>query len=380
LKNPERGKIVSRLFEETTIKGLTIPNRFIRSATWTGMAAADGACTRQLTDCMVRLASGGVGLIITGHAYVSAEGQAGSRQLGVYRDDLVAGLAEMTAAVHAAGGKIVLQLAHAGCQANTKLSGQEALGPSVLNTESGPMGREMTREEIRRVVDAFGQGAVRAEKAGFDGVQIHAAHGYLLSQYLSPFFNKRSDAYGGSLENRLRIVLEVFQGIKGRVGTDFPVMIKMNAEDFVPGGLSADEALHVATVLAEAGIDAIELSGGTPYSGKRTPVRVAKLESPDDEVFYLHAAGAYKKRVTAPLMLVGGIRSFEVAERLVDHGTTDYVSLSRPLIREPDLINRWKSGDLRKAACISDNGCFKPAVAGKGIYCVVERREKRKRR
>jgi 2,4-dienoyl-CoA reductase-like NADH-dependent reductase (Old Yellow Enzyme family) len=238
----------------------------------------------------------------------------------------------------------------------------------------------MLPEEIRRVVDAFGKSAVRAEKAGFDGVQIHAAHGYLLSQFLSPFFNKRSDAYGGSLENRLRIVLEVFQGIKGQVGADFPVMIKMNAQDFLEGGLSMDEALNAATVLAEVGIDAIELSGGTPYSGKRTPVRTGKLESPDDEVFYLHEAGAYKKRVTAPLMLVGGIRSFEVAERLVDEGTTDYVSLCRPLIREPDLIQRWKSGDLRKSACISDNGCFKPGRAGEGIYCVVEKREKAKRK
>ncbi len=371
---------MSRLFEETRIKSLTLPNRFVRSATWEGMANEDGACTRPLIECMEQLANGGVGLIITGHAYVSAEGQAGRRQLGVYSDDLVAGLTEMTTAVHKAGGRIVLQLAHAGCVANRELSGQEALGPSALETDKGPVGREMTGEEIRRVVDAFGDGAVRAEKAGFDGVQIHAAHGYLLSQFLSPFFNKRIDAYGGSLENRRRMVLEVLQRIKGRVGADFPVMIKMNAQDFVDGGLSADEALKVAAVLSESGIDAIEMSGGTAFSGKLTPVRPGKLESQDDEVFYRQEAAKYKKKVTAPLILVGGIRSFAVAERLVEDETVDYISMSRPLIREPDLINRWKAGDLRKAACISDNGCFRPAVAGKGIYCVVEEKEKRKRR
>jgi 2,4-dienoyl-CoA reductase-like NADH-dependent reductase (Old Yellow Enzyme family) len=365
---------VSKLFEETRIKGLTLPNRFIRSATWEGMAEEDGSCTRRLIDTMAQLAAGGVGLIITGHAYVSTEGQAGLRQLGVYSEDLVPGLTQMTAAVHAAGGKIVLQLAHAGCQAHEALTGQEAVGPSVLHTDNGPMGREMTHEEIRRVVDAFGQGAVRAAKAGFDGVQIHAAHGYLLSQFLSPFFNRRNDEYGGSLENRHRIVLEAFRDIKRRVGADFPVLLKINAQDFLPGGLSADDAIAVAAVLAEAGIDAIELSGGTRFSGKRTHVRTTR----DDEVFYLQEAKAYKKSITAPLMLVGGIRSFEVAERLVDEGTTDYVSLSRPLIREPDLIHRWRSGDLRKSACISDNGCFKPGLAGEGIYCVVEKREKQK--
>lgn len=369
---------MSKLFEKTYIKGLTLPNRFIRSATWEGVAAEDGSCTQRLMDTMVQLAHGGVGLIMTGHAYVSTEGQASLRQLGIYSDDLLDGLTQMTDAVHADGGKIVLQLAHAGCQGNTELTGQEALGPSVLRTEDGPMGREMTQEEIRRVVDDFGQGAVRAAKAGFDGVQIHAAHGYLLNQFLSPYFNKRSDAYGGSLENRHRIVLEVFHDIRRRVGADFPVMVKMNAQDFLPGGLSADDTLKVAAVLAEAGIDAVELSGGTRFSGKRSHVRPGRLDTREDEVYYLQEAKAYKKSITAPLMLVGGIRSFEVAERLVDEGTTDYVSLCRPLIREPDLIQRWKSGDLRKSACISDNGCFKPGRAGEGIYCVVEKREKQK--
>jgi 2,4-dienoyl-CoA reductase-like NADH-dependent reductase (Old Yellow Enzyme family) len=231
---------------------------------------------------------------------VSTEGKALSRQLGIYNDDLVAALTDMTAAVHKAGGKIVIQLAHAGCVANSESSRQEALGPSALNTGNGQLGREMTREEIRRVVEAFGKGAARAEKAGFDGMQIHAAHGYLLSQFLSPFFNKRNDEYGGSLENRLKIVLEVFQSIKNHVGADFPVMIKMNSQDFLEGGLSTEEALNVAAVLAVSGIDAIELSGGTPYSGELSPVRVGKPDSRDGEVFYLLEAAKYKKRVTVP--------------------------------------------------------------------------------
>ena len=370
---------MSKLFEKTKIKNLTIENRFVRSATWEGMANEDGSCTQGLTDYMVQLAHGGVGLIITGHTYVSVEGQAGPRQLGVYRDDFTAGLANMASAVHMAGGKIVMQLAHAGCQAARGLTGQEALGPSIMTDKEGPINREMTLEDIRKVMEAFGKGAARAEKAGFDGVQIHAAHGYLLSQFLSPFFNKRKDEYGGTLENRVRIILEILGTIKARVRPDYPVMIKMNSQDFLEGGLSAEEGIKIAVILTESGIDAIEFSGGTFHSGKLTPVRPGKLDSRDEEVYYRNEAEKYKKAVGVPLMLVGGIRSFEVAERLVDDGTTDYVSLCRPLIREPNLINRWKSGDLRKAVCISDNGCFRPGKAGEGIYCVVEKKEQQKR-
>jgi len=368
---------MSKLFEKTNIKSLSLPNRFVRSATWEGMATEAGACTQKLIDLMVQLVHGGVGLIISGHTYVRAEGQASLRQLGVYDDDLIPGLAEMTSAVHQAGGSIVLQLAHAGCHANRELTGQEAWGPSVMSDKNGPLNREMTREDIRKVVEAFGKGAVRAEKAGFDGVQIHAAHGFLLSQFLSPFYNKRKDDYGGSLENRVRIVLDVFNSIKSKVQADYPVMIKMNAQDFVEGGLNADEAMEIAAILDSSGIDAIEMSGGDLcYSGMLNPVRKGKISSPDEEVFYKKEAVKYKAKVRTPLMLVGGIRSFEVAEGLVNEGTTDYISLCRPLIREPGLVNRWRSGDLRKATCLSDNQCFQPAMAGEGIYCVVEKKEK----
>ena len=207
----------------------------------------------------------------------------------------------MASAVHKAGGRIILQLAHAGCHANSKLTGQEAWGPSIMTDTNGPLNRAMTREDIRAVIDAFVKAAARAEKAGFDGVQIHAAHGYLLSQFLSPFYNRRNDEYGGSLENRVRIVLEVFESIRGKVGSDYPVMIKMNAQDFVEGGLNADEAIEIAAILDSSGIDAIELSGGTlSFSGKLNPIRSGKLSSQDEEVFYRKEALKYKEKVRAP--------------------------------------------------------------------------------
>jgi 2,4-dienoyl-CoA reductase-like NADH-dependent reductase (Old Yellow Enzyme family) len=361
-----------KLFESTSIKQMVVANRFVRSATWEGMAGEDGSCTPKLTKLMVQLAEGGVGLIISSHSYVSREGQAGPWQLGIYSDKLVAGFAEMTKAVQNASGKIVMQLAHAGVQANSSLTGKPPKGPSGF--EKIPAGQEMNHEEIQKVIGAFGDAALRAKTAGFNGVQIHAAHGFLLSQFLSPFFNKRRDLYGGSIENRARLVEEVYHSVRSRVGDDFPVMIKLNSEDFLEGGLSVKDMVEVAAMLENTGIDAIELSGGTLYSGECTPVRQGKFDSEEKEAYHLDGARKYKERIGVPLMLVGGIRSYGAAERLVREGLADYISLSRPLIREPRLINRWKSGDMRKAMCQSDNLCFDPAVQGEGIYCVTERR------
>ena len=365
------------LFEQTTINSMVLKNRFVRSATWEGMATDGGSCTTQLIDLMTQLADGGVGLIISGHAYVSQEGQAGPKQMGIYEDRLVPGLTQMASAVHARSGKIIVQLAHAGCRAATSLSGLPARGPSIRRGEKDPVCREMTMIEIAGVIDAFAAGALRAQKAGFDGVQIHAAHGYLLSQFLSPYFNKRKDAYGGSIENRARIVLEVLGSIRQATGKSFPVLIKVNSEDFVEGGFSRRDMLGVCKMLESAGIDAIELSGGTSFSGKYIPVRTGKFDTADRQVFYRQAAKDYKANINTPLILVGGIRSLEVAEELIATSQADYAAISRPLIREPKLIQRWQAGDRAKAACQSDNLCFRPTMAGKGLYCVTEEREKK---
>ena len=204
--------------------------------------------------------------------------------MGISDDKFIPGLTEMASAVQDAGGKIVLQLAHGGCHAKRELTGQEALGPSVMTVENQPLNREMTREDIHSVIEAFGEAAVRAERAGLDGVQLHAAHGYLLSQFLSPFYNKRSDEYGGSLENRMRIVLEVFECIKRKVRSDdYPVFIKLNAQDFVDGGLNVNDAVEIAATLDSAGIDAVELSGGAVYfSEKLSPTRSGKPNSREE--------------------------------------------------------------------------------------------------
>jgi 2,4-dienoyl-CoA reductase-like NADH-dependent reductase (Old Yellow Enzyme family) len=369
---------MSKLFEASEINGMKLSNRFVRSATWEGMATDDGACTPKLIDLMAALAEGGVGLIISSHAYVSPEGQAGPWQLGVHRDELVPGLEAMTKAVHDKGGKIVMQLAHAGYFSFAKLTGQTPMAPSdVAGFAKGPR-REITAEDIQQLVLAYGAAAKRAQQAGFDGVQIHSAHGYLLSQFLSPAFNQRHDQYGGAIRNRAQPLIEVLQSVRNAVGKNYPVLVKMNCQDFIDNGLALEDSLQAGVMLAENGIDAIELSGGVLVGGKLSPSRMG-IKTEEKEAYFQHDAIAFKKQIKVPLILVGGNRSFQVADRLVADGVADYISICRPLIREPDLINRWKSGDLARAACVSDNMCFEPARKGEGIYCLTEERQKAKK-
>jgi 2,4-dienoyl-CoA reductase-like NADH-dependent reductase (Old Yellow Enzyme family) len=357
---------MAELFEHTSIGSMSLPNRFVRSATWEGMADKDGSVTGRLIDMMAELSKGEVGLIISSYAFVSPEGQSSPGQLAVYDDRFLPGLLNMAHAVHSAGGKMALQLVHGGCNSNPELSGLEAIGPSAL-----PTCRQAGREDLSAIISAFTRAAGRAKQAGFDAVQIHAAHGFLLSQFLSPAFNKRKDEYGGELGNRAWLVLEVVRSVRKAVGSEYPVLIKLNSEDFLEGGMTREEAIQVAGMLEDASIHAIELSGGTVASPENLmPVRPGKL-TPEQEVYYREAAMLYKQQVTIPLMLVGGIRSYEVADALVQNGTADYISMSRPLICEPSLIQRWRKGDRRTSECVSDNACFAPASDGRGVYCVT---------
>ncbi|MBA7682293.1 NADH oxidase [subsurface metagenome] len=364
---------MKKLFDKTKINQMELKNRFVRSATWEGLANSDGSCSGELADLMLELAKGQIGLIITSHAYVTQNGQAGIKQLGIYSDQLISSYIEIVKKVQKEGSKIIMQITHAGCRAPIQLTKSQPLGPSSLEIKDYIRCREITKAEIFQTIKDFKKAAVRAKKSGFDGVQIHAAHGYLLSQFLSPFFNKRKDGYGGSIENRARLILEILRAIRTELGKQFTVFIKLNSEDFIEGGFTQSEMVQVSAMLESAGIDAIELSGGTGLSlSKYSSSRVGKIDSKEKEVYYRDAARLYKEKITVPLILVGGIRSYEVAKELVEKELVDYISLCRPLIREPDLIKRWKRGNTERAACISCNKCFEPTRAGKGIYCVME--------
>jgi 2,4-dienoyl-CoA reductase-like NADH-dependent reductase (Old Yellow Enzyme family) len=340
---------MDRLFEPSAINQMVLPNRFIRSATWEGLATDEGNCTPRLIELVAALARGGVGLIINGHTYVHPQGRHSRWQLGIYSDDQMAGLQSMTRAVHENGGKIVVQLAYGGAY----------LSRSRL--------QRMSVQDIREVVDRFSHAAARAKKAGFDGVQIFAAHGFYLSQFLCPRYNRRTDAYGGRIENRARALVETLQAVRKAVGGDYPVLVKLNSRDFVENGLVLEDAVRVGKILEKEGIDAIELSGGLLNNPN---VMNPKIDSGKGEAYFLDEAREFKKELTVPLILVGGIRSYDEARTLVQTGIADYISMSRPFICEPGLVKRWKAGDLRKAACISCNNCFEQIKKGEGVSCV----------
>ncbi|MGE5255901.1 MAG: NADH:flavin oxidoreductase [Hyphomicrobiales bacterium] len=366
---------MSKLFQATTINGMKLANRFMRSATWEGMAAEDGSCTPALKELYVQLSKGGVGLIITSHTYVRRDGMGSPRQLGLSEDRFIPGLREMTDAVHRHNGRIAVELSHAGILSNPKVTGLTPMVLSKVDGYVGSAGKVMTAEDIQAAIEAFGQAARRAKEAGFDAIQIHGAHGFLVNQFLSPAFNKRTDAYGGSIANRARAALDILANMRTQVGRDFPILIKINSEDFIDGGLTVDESLQAALMLEKDGIDAIELSGGTVVTGDHCR---KEIDSEEKEAYWRQAAKTFKRKLTVPLILVGGIRSCRLAEKLYDEGYADYFSMSRPFIREPDLVARWAAGDLRKATCLSDNLCRGPLLEGRGIYCVVEEGQKKK--
>jgi len=228
--------------------------------------------------------------------------------------------------------------------------------------------REMTNEEIEAIITDFSSAAQRLVEAGFDAIQLHGAHGYLMSQILSPLFNRRRDRWGGSAENRRRFHLEVVRRIREAIGRDFPLMVKLGVADDQEGGLSLTEGLETARELERAGIDAIEVSVGVGHSSRTI------REGEGEQAYFREKAASVKRAVTVPVILVGGIRSLQMARGIIDSGDADMISMCRPLIREPWLVRRWESGDQKPAKCISCNKCLGIVRRGEPLECGEERR------
>ncbi len=359
------------LFEPVRIGGLEARNRVMRSATWLGLADDRGRATDDLVDRYAALGRGGAGIVVTGYTAVDPAGRQMPRMLGAWADDQVAGLARVARVLAETGATAGVQLVHAGGQTKAAwIGGASPVAPSFIDHPQFPeLPRELSAGEVGRVAAAFGRAAARVREAGFGFVQIHAAHGYLVNQFLSPATNQRADRYGGDLRGRFRFLQEVLAAVAAAAGPDFPVAVKLNGSDFVPGGFETGEAVRVAGWLAARGVAFVEVSGGTPASGRQGPVRVG-VEPGAGEAYFRDLARAVKREAGCPVAVVGGLRSPAVLEELLLLGEADLVSLARPLIREPDLPARWERGDLRPAACVSCNGCFGPGRAGRGVRCV----------
>ncbi len=360
------------LFQSAAIGALTTTNRFVRSATHEGMGDPEGSPTPALAMVWETLARSGVGLVISGHAFVDAAGRASRNQTAIDRDELVRSWRLPVEAVHRAGGKVLLQLAHAGLYA----AAPEPVGPSPFVSAPGkPPCRELTLPEIAALTAGFARAARRAREAGFDGVQLHAAHGYLISQFLSGYYNHRADEYGGSAENRARFLEEILRAVRREVGADYPVLVKINSEDFIAGGMSRKECADICCRLQEIGLDAVELSGGVQAPEARfSPVRRVSIP-PAEAAFYQDAAAAVRKRLRIPVILVGGIASLHQCEALLRDECCDFIALCRPLIREPALIQRWRQGDDAPSPCRRCNACFRPILTGRGLFCPIAARQ-----
>ncbi|VFQ42518.1 NADH:flavin oxidoreductase [Desulfoluna butyratoxydans] len=353
-----------KVFQQGTVGGIEVKNRVFRSATYESMADEGGRVSPAMTEMYTGLAKGEVGLIITGYLCFASSDNPSARTVSMGSDADLSALRALTDAVHGNGGRVVAQLAHVGSQLHGAPSGEVFAPSAVVDPVSGILPTPFSAGQIETLVAEFGEAALRAKRAGFDGVQLHAAHGYLLSRFLSPVYNRRTDAYGGSPEKNARILSDILREIKGVCGPAYPVWVKLNCDDFETRGegLTFGGMLVAAKALDAGGIDAIELSGGT-FAGAWTPCRPMKHES-----YHLEAGKALAAEVSAPVISVGGFRRIEAIEAALAGEGIEAVSLCRPLIREPGLVKRWRQGDRSKAACVACNGCFNP----KGVRCFFD--------
>jgi 2,4-dienoyl-CoA reductase-like NADH-dependent reductase (Old Yellow Enzyme family) len=346
------------LFEPFSFAGFTLKNRIVRSATYEKRADEDGFVTDSLIELYETLARGGSGLIITGNALVHHTGRCLPQMLSIHSDIYIPGLRKLTEAVHRLDSLIIAQLNHGGRQCPPLLlGGQKPLAPSEVHdpaTRATP--KAMTNTEIWDIIDAFGEAARRAQLSGFDAVQIHAAHGYLISSFLSPHTNRRDDYWGGDEERRFHFIEEVYKAVREAVGEHYPVFIKINCDDLLPGGITLEESVKAVSRLQAMGLDAVEISGGMRESQVKT-IRPDIL-APEDEAYFRNAGKLFRQTLGIPVILTGGMRSKTVMEDVLAKGQADLIGMSRPLIREPALPALLKEGK-EKADCISCNKCIR---------------------
>jgi len=374
----------SLLFEPVRIRNQEIPDRFMSSSTASGHAGVGGVSEFTMERC-ASMARGGVGLVQSGPAAVHPQGLSGPGRVSLMGDVPLDSFRSLTETVHESGMKIAIQFVHPGrfCAAYQESLGRQGIAPSFLGDTPPPSitpnslaYREATEEDIAGLIESFGEAAVRARDAGFDLVQVHAAHDSLFSQFLSPLTNRRGDRWGGPLENRMRLHLEILACMREKTGKDFPISVKLGVLETMPGGLGLEDGIQVGLELARAGCDLLEVSQGLMSNlWEGTPMRM-KIRKQEDEAYFRTGSAGIKNALPhasrTRIALVGGIRSFEVAEELVRNGEADLVSFCRPLIREPDLPRRWQSGDTRRASCVSCNKCALALAEGKPLACYLE--------
>lgn len=348
-------------FTSIKIKNMTVKNRIMRSATMENMADEEGFVTDEILKLYLNLADGGTGLIVTGACAVEKSGRAWNRQMAVWDDKYIKGLEKIAEVIHRYGNgcKCAVQLHHGG------VSGY---GYSYGGKNTGYALSDLTKKEITNTIKAFGDGALRIKKAGFDAIAVHGAHGYLISQFMSPITNNRTDQWGGNLKNRIRFAIEVCYAIKDKIGNEMPLLWKINCDDCIEGGQGIKEYMQAASKLTESGVDLIEISGGLKDQVKlRSRL---KRKAGCGEAYFRYAVKPFKEAVgEKALAVTGGIRSLHIMEELLNEGL-DFLGICRSLICEPDLPAKFLEIPRQKTArCISCNKCLL-GIASEPVRCV----------
>lgn len=360
------------LISPTKIGNLQLKNRMVMPPMETNYAYGDGSVTDRLVAYHEERARGGVGLIIVEASYVHITGKGFKNGLGIYSDRLIPGLRRLVEAVHAHGAKIAIQLFHGGRQAHSEYTGQPLLAPSPIPDPTvGETPKELSKDEINMLVKAFAEAARRAKTAGFDAIELHGAHGYLLDEFLSPFSNKRTDEYGGSLENRMRFPLEVVRAVRQAVGPEFPIIYRMSADEKVPGGLTLDETKVVARRLEQEGVNALHVSAGV-YASAQWVIQPMYLP----RGCLVDLAQGIKSVVKIPVIAVGRINDPEVAEDILKAGKADLISFGRGLLTDPEMPKKVIEGRLDEIRhCIACcQACIDELFRDHAIGCTVNAR------
>ncbi len=351
---------MKKIFDDITVGKLNLKNRFMRSATAEKLSDKDGIPPSKLKDMYKKLAEGDIGLIVTGHAYVDRQGKAHSKMSAIDRDSLIEIWHNIIEPIKQTDTKIMMQINHGGGSVDTNIT-PNPLSPSGISLKKDIKPQKLTEHQIEDIINKFADAALRVKKAGFDGVQIHAAHGYLINQFILPYTNKREDNWGGEIENRFRILKEIIKTSREKVGNEFPIWIKLGVAGKEKYGLNIDEGKIFAKMAFQEGIDCIEISNAASESKN-----IKKRKS----IKYLPWAVKVRKEVgdDKDLALVNGFNTLEDAKNVVGKRITDLVSLCRPLIAEPNLISKFKENENYKAKCIRCNQCW-PDENQNGIAC-----------
>ena len=328
-------KDMKSLLDKTQLGDLNLKNRFVRASI--GDKTNHGFFNKEkTTELYVNLAKGGVGTILSGYTVID-ENEKEMDIFAIYDDKFIPQYSELTKQVKQNGANFLMQLVQVG-SSNHMIENERlhtVLGMSaVANRKTGIIPKEMTKDEIQNLINKFAQAAVRAKKSGFDGIEIHASHGYLLHQSATSYYNKRTDEYGGSRENRYRLTIEVYEAIRKAVGKDFPIWIKVHSEDSFEGGITHEDCLYICKELDKRGIDAIEISGDF-WSGR------------GNKAYYREIASKIADQISAPVIVTGGNRDFDEMEKMINETNISYLGLGRPLIENPEMINNYVNSQLK---------------------------------